>query len=65
MGTAKRRATVTMAGSKAINEKTFTQSEVDTIVKDRLAREREKYQDYEELKAKAARLDDLEKAANR
>ena len=54
-----------MAGSKAINEKTFTQSEVDTIVKDRLAREREKYQDYEELKAKAARLDDLEKAANR
>jgi hypothetical protein len=31
-------------------EKTFTQSELDRIVKDRLAREREKYGDYDDYK---------------
>lgn len=35
-------------------EKTITQSEVDKIVADRLARERAKYADYDELKKKAA-----------
>ena len=44
-------------------EKTFTQSEVDSIVKDRLTRERAKFPDYEDLKAKAARLDELEEAS--
>jgi hypothetical protein len=34
--------------------RTFTQTEVDKIVRDRLAREREKYADYDELKAQAA-----------
>ncbi len=34
--------------------KTFTQAEVDQIVKDRLTRERAKYADYDELKAQAA-----------
>ena len=43
-------------------EKTFTQSQLDAIVADRLKREREKYPDYDDLKAKAARLDELEEA---
>lgn len=41
--------------------KTFTQAEVDAIIKKRLARA-EKPSDYDELKAKAARLDELENA---
>lgn len=35
-------------------ERTFTQSELNAIVQDRLARERSKYADYEELKEKNA-----------
>jgi hypothetical protein len=42
--------------------KTVPQSEVDRIVKDRLARERAKFADYDDLKAKAARADELEAA---
>lgn len=42
--------------------KTFTQEEVDRIVNDRLYRERSKYADYESLKTKAARFDELEEA---
>ena len=44
--------------------KTFTQEELDNIVKDRLARERQKYEgiDLEALKAKAAKLDKIEEA---
>ena len=45
-------------------EKTFTQSEVDTIVKERLKRDREKYADYDALKEKAAKFDEYE-AANK
>lgn len=44
------------------NEKTFTQAEVDAIVGDRLKRDRAKYADYEDLKAKADKFDDLEEA---
>lgn len=44
-------------------EKTFTQSELDAIVSDRLKRERSKYEGFEELKAKAAKLDELEEAS--
>lgn len=47
---------------------TFTQADVDRIVADRLKREREKYADYDDLKAKAGekataedRIADLEK----
>lgn len=43
-------------------ERTFTQSELDAIVKDRLAREKGKYADYEELKAKATKFDEFEEA---
>jgi len=37
--------------------KTFTQAEVDKLVKDRLARERAKYADYDDLKTAAAEGD--------
>lgn len=43
-------------------DKTFTQTELDRIVQDRLARERGKFADYDELKAKAGKLDELEAA---
>lgn len=43
-------------------ERTFTQAELDSIVKDRLARERGKFADYEELKAKATKFDEVEEA---
>ena len=43
-------------------EKTFTQSELNAIVADRLSRERGKYSDYEELKTKAAQFDAAEEA---
>ncbi len=39
-------------------EKTFTQGEMDAIIGERLAREREKYADYDILKAKAAKFDE-------
>ena len=32
------------------DDKTFTQAEVDSIVEGRLARERQKYSDYEDLR---------------
>ena len=43
-------------------EKQFTQTDVDRIVRDRLAREQQKFADYEDIKAKAARLDEIEEA---
>lgn len=45
-------------------EKTFTQAELDAVVKDRLKREREKYADYDAVKEKATKLDEIE-AANK
>lgn len=38
-------------------EKTFTQSELDQIIEERLKRERKKYADYEELRGKAEKYD--------
>ena len=46
-----------------ITEKTFTQSELDAIVSDRLKRDRQKYADYDALKEKATRFDQLEEAS--
>lgn len=40
--------------------RTFTQAEVNAIVADRLARERAKYADYDDLKSKAAKADALQ-----
>ena len=42
--------------------KTFTQAEVDGIVAERLKRERSKYEGFDELKAKAAKFDEMEEA---
>jgi hypothetical protein len=44
-------------GKSGASEKTFTQAELDRVVRDRLAREREKYADYDDLKSKAAEAD--------
>ena len=43
-------------------EKTFSQDEVNSIVAERLAREKAKYEGFEELKAKAEKYDQLEEA---
>lgn len=43
-------------------ERTFTQSELNAIVADRLGREREKYQDYGALKEKADKFDAAQEA---
>lgn len=40
-------------------DKTFTQTDVDKIVGDRLQRERSKYSDYEALKEKAGKYDEI------
>lgn len=42
--------------------KTFTQEEVNGIIADRLARDRQKYADYETLKEKASKFDEMEEA---
>lgn len=41
---------------------TFTQDDVNRMVADRLSRERSKFSDYDDLKAKAAQLDQLQEA---
>ena len=38
--------------------KTFTQEQVDSMIEARLKREKEKYSDYEDLKAKATKYDE-------
>lgn len=43
-------------------ERTFTQSELNAIIEGRLKKESAKYSDYEELKTKAARFDEIEEA---
>ena len=43
-------------------EKTFTQTELDTIVENRLSRERKKYEDYDSLKEKAGKYDQIQEA---
>ena len=50
-------------GAPAESERTFTQSEMDAIIGDRLKRERAKYADYEELRAKAEQYDAAQDAA--
>jgi hypothetical protein len=42
-----------------VEKKTFTQDELDQIVKDRIARERKKYADYPELQKKAAEAEKI------
>lgn len=48
---------VTTAAGEQQEPRTFTQAEVNSIVADRLTRERAKYADYDDLKAKAQQFD--------
>lgn len=44
-------------------EKTFTQDELNRIIDERLKREREKFAGFDEFKAKAAQLDEIQEAS--
>lgn len=61
--------TTTSTGPTGAADKTFTQADVDRIVAERLRRERERFADYDALKAKAAEADasksDLQKLTDR
>lgn len=46
-----------------VADKTLTQADVDRIVADRVAREKAKFADYGDLKAKASKLDEIEAAS--
>lgn len=52
----------TPEGQAPAEERTFSQADLDRVVAERLAREQRKYGNYEDLKAKAARLDEMEAA---
>lgn len=43
-------------------DKKFTQADIDRVVEDRLARERKKFEGFEDMKRKADELDELKKA---
>lgn len=45
--------------SAGTDEKKFTQADVDAIVEGRLARQKQKYADYDELKEKAGKYEEL------
>lgn len=47
---------------KADEARTYTQAEIDQMIEDRLHRERKKFADYEEIKAKAEKYDAAEEA---
>lgn len=55
--TVNQETTQSSAAGEQQTERTFTQAEVNNIVADRLSRERTKYADYDDLKAKAAQFD--------
>lgn len=44
-------------------EKTFTQEEVNKVVQERLGKERAKFEDYDSLKEKAAKFDEMQEAS--
>lgn len=56
-------ATTNQAQSEPANDKMIPQDEVNKIVQDRISRERAKFADYEEMKAKAAKFDEMEEAS--
>ena len=51
------------ATNQETEQKTFTQDELNAILNDRLGREKAKYADYADLKAKAEKFDKLEEAS--
>jgi len=50
------------ANQSATQTRTFTQSQLDALIADRLSRERSKYGDYADLKKAAAKLQEIEDA---
>lgn len=46
----------------AAPERTFTQEQVDRLIRDRLARQKAQFSDYDEIKARASKLDEIEEA---
>lgn len=48
------------AGTQQKQEQTFTQADLDRVVTERIARERDKFKDYDDLKAKAEGAKTLE-----
>lgn len=48
-----------MENTETNQGRTFTQAELDAIIGDRVARERSKFADYEELKSKASQFDEI------
>ena len=52
-----------MAEETQGEEKTFTQSELNAIIADRLSEVQSKYSDYDDLKAKATKYDEAEEAS--
>ena len=54
---------VATAAAEEKPERTFTQAEVNTIISERLGKERSKYADYEAYKAKAEKYDAAEEAS--
>ena len=49
-------------GNQPEGERTFTQAELDALIRDRLARERSKYADYDDLKSKAEKYAEYQEA---
>ena len=56
-------ATAAETQAAAPTEKTFTQEEVNKLMGDLRAKERAKYADYDDLKGKAAKFDELQEAS--
>lgn len=56
----KKQKTLIQEGNTMADDKTFTQEELDSIVEGRLARERQKYADYEDLREKANKYDEYQ-----
>lgn len=50
------------AEEKPAEQKLLSQEEVNQLIADRIERERKKFADYKDLKAKASKLDELEEA---
>lgn len=50
------------AEAESAAAKTFSQAELDRIIQDRLARQKEQFKGYDELKEKASKFDELEAA---
>ena len=49
-------------GEPPASDRTFTQAELDRMISDRLDRERKKYADFDQIKQKAQKFDEIEEA---